>query len=544
VTGRLKISLLVVLALALSIRSLAQEEFGHETNPASQADNPRDDLEEVEEAIRVLSDAGVPPTREELARFLAEADKAEARGAGSGFRFPIHGSLKFRTGHFQYEGLDHYGKLTLETRWLRLRARVREYRSGKRETTGTVEAGAGPVELRMGELGMVHGYGLLIGAPGRGSSLTADTGFSPRVERLVTWLGTPDPRALSGFGGRLSRGHWSVRVLNGGPAGQGDSSVAQKRVVQLVCLNKGWRVSAAGLAGNLERGVSVAGGMRKKPVYGSFETVVWQPAPGIPPAGAMVLQVGWKPAPGTGIEGLLGYADLARAPGLASRPAVLPGWDARGLALRGYTRTGSGTVLRAMVHMGRSLDRVGSRSREVKTLIDLQAGKKLSKQVEMAVRYRSTDLGTYGWSERYPWQPSRTIGSKRRTIISAQVVLEQPRLRARLMVRSYGLARDVDGGRRSLVSLTGGYVLGKAWKFRGSWVSAWGDPVDLVSAISPLTGMVLPRHWGRWRSETVLGLQWLYRGARIQAAGSLRNPESGGGEKTEHTVWVEAGAQW
>ena len=125
-TGLLKITLLVILALALSTRSLAQEEFGHETSPASEADNPRDDLEEVEEAIRVLSDAGVPPTREELAMFLAEADKAELRGAGSGFRFPVHGSLKFRMGHFQYEGLDHYGKLTLETRWLRLRARVRE----------------------------------------------------------------------------------------------------------------------------------------------------------------------------------------------------------------------------------------------------------------------------------------------------------------------------------------------------------------------------------------------------------------------------------
>jgi hypothetical protein len=197
-----------------------------------------------------------------------------------------------------------------------------------------------------------------------------------------------------------------------------------------------------------------------------------------------------------------------------------------------------------MVHLGHSLDRVGSRSREEKTLIDLQAGKKLSKQVEMAIRYRSTDLGTWGWSERYPWQPPRTAGFQRRTIISAQVILKQPRLKARLMVRSYGLGKEVDDGRRSLVSLTGGYVLGKAWKLRGSWVTAWGDPVDLVSAVSPLTGMVLPRHWGRWRSETVLGLEWAFGGVRIQAAGSLRNPEQGGGERIAHTVWVEAGARW
>lgn len=300
----------------------------------------------------------------------------------------------------------------------------------------------------------------------------------------------------------------------------------------------------AGLAGNLEKGVSLAGGMRNKPIYGSFETMVWQSAPGIPPTGAAVLQVGWKPAAGSGIEGLLGYADLAGPPGLASRPPVLPGWDGRGMALRGFTRTSSGSVLRAMVHLGHNLDRVGLRNREVKTLIDLQAGKKISKQVELAVRYRSTDIRTWGWLERYPWQPPRETDSKRRTIISVQFVLERPRLRSRLMLRSYGLGREVDSGRRSLVSLTGRYVLGKGWKFRGSWVTAWGDPVDLVSAISPLTGMVLPRHWGRWRSETVLGLEWVSGGARIQAAGSMRNPEPGGGERILHTVWVEIGAHW
>ncbi len=542
--GDLKFLLVIVLVLVLSIQSGAQENPAQESAPDHNPDSPRDDLEEVEEAVRVLSDAGVPPTREELARFLAEADKSGPHGRRAGFLFPIQVSARVRVGHFQYEGLDHYGKLTLETRWLRLRARVRKYRSGRRETTGTIEAGAGPIELRVGELGMIQGHGLLIGAPGRGSSLTADSGFSPRVERLVTWLGTADPRALSGFGGRVMLGNWSLRVMNGGPANSAGSPGANKSVVQLGGIQKDWRISVAGLAGNLERGLSIAGGMRNKPIYGSFETMVWQVAPWVPPTGAAVLQVGWKPAKGSGIEGMLGYADLTQTPGLASRPAVLPGWDGRGLALRGYTRTSSGAVLRAMVHMGRNLDRVGSRSRKVKTLIDLQAGKKLSRQVELAVRYRSTDLKASQWSERYPWQPPRATGSQRRTIISAQVVMEQTRLRARLMVRSYGLDKEVDNGRRSLISLTGRYVLGKAWKFRGAWVTAWGDPVDLVSAISPLTGMVLPRHWGRWRSETVMGLEWVYGGVRVQAAGSLRNPEPGGGETIVHTVWVEAGFRW
>ena len=536
--------LALVLALIISVTSGAQEDPAQESIPDAESVGSRDDLEEFEEAIRVLADAGVPPTREELARFLETADNADSTGSVVGFPFPVHGSVRVRTGHFQYEGMDHYGKFVLETRWLRVRARVREYRTGLRESTGTVEIGGGPVELRVGELGLSQGHGLMIGSPGRGPSLAADAGFASPVERMVSWLGSADPRALSGFGGRARRGTWRLRFMTGGPGQSVGGPASPTSVVQLGSHRDDWRISVAGLAGNLARGASLAGGLMKKTLSGSFETLVWQAAPWIPPAGAAVMHVGWNPARGSGMEGMLGFADLVEAPGLASRPAVLPGWDGRGFALRGFTRTGSGVVLRAMVHLGRHLDRTGSRSRKEKLLIDLQAGKKLSPQVDLAVRYRSTDFRTWNWSEQYPWQPLRATAPLRRTIISAQVVLERARLRGRLLVRSYGLDKEAGNGRRSLISLTGGYVVGKAWKLRGAWVTAWGDPVDLVSAISPLTGMVLPRHWGSWRSETVLGLGWVLGGARLQAAGSVRYPEPGSGERTVQTIWLEAGIHW
>lgn len=526
-TGRPVIRLAVVLTVVISATSVAQEI-----------------PEDVEEALGVLSEAGVPPTREELARFMEEAENGESPGRPPGFPFSIHGSVQVRVGKFQFEGMDHYGKITLETRWLRIRARIREYRSGLRETTGAVEAQGESIELRVGELGLVQGHGLLIGAPGRGSSLAADMGFLPRAERLVTWLGTTDSRSLSGIAGRARHRNLSLRFLNGRPGNSKGVTNSRTTVVQLGSLRRDWRISLAGLAGNPERGVSLAGRFKMNPLFGSFETLVWTVAPGIPATNAVVLHLGWKFPGGTGLEGQLAYADLAGAPGQASRPAVLPGWDGRGLALRGYTRTRSGLVLRAMVHLGRNLDRGGARSRKEKTLIDLQAGKKLSPRVDLAVRYRSTDLRAWHWSERYPWQPPRLEASQRRTIISAQVVLERSRFRGRLLIRSYGLDKEIGNGRRSLISLTGRYRTGQAWKLRGAWVTAWGDPVDLVSAISPLAGFVLPRHWGRWRSETVLGLEWNGRGARVQAAASLRQPESGEGERTVGTIWVEAGARW
>jgi len=544
VTGGLISRLVMVITVVISTTSVAQEVPAPASAPDPNPDGPGDDLEEVEEALRVLSDAGVPPTREELARFLDEAENEKPNGSWPGFPFQVHGSVQIRVGHYQFEGLDHYGKFALETRWLRVRARIREYRSGLRESTGTVEAGGEAIELRVGELGLVQGYGLLIGAPGRGSSLAADSGFASRIERLVTWLGTADSRSLSGFAGRAGYGNWSLRFLNGRPGKAAGNPNVRTSVVQLGCHRRGWRISVSGLSGNLERGVSLAGGIKGKALFGSFETLAWKVAPGIPATGAAVLHVGWNPAKGSGLEGLLAFADLAGAPGMASRPAVLPGWDGRGLALRGFTRTSSGLALRAMVHLGRNLDRGGVRSRKEKFLIDLQAGKKMSPLVDLAVRYRRTDLRAWHWSERYPWQPPHVEGAQRRTIISAQVVLERSGMRGRLLVRSYGLDNESGTGRRSLISLTGRYPVGQAWKLRGAWVTAWGDPVDLVSAISPLPTLVLPRHWGRWRSETVLGLEWFGGGARVQAAVSWRHPEPESGERPVQTIWVEAKVHW
>jgi len=544
VTGVRVSRVTMVLTMIISGLSAAQSVPRPEPEPEREPVVPGDGLEDMEEAFRVLAEAGVPPTKEELAGFLESADNAHPGLSSPGFPFPVQGSFRVRLGYFQNEGPDYYGKFILETRWLRLRARIREFRSGLRESTGTVEVGGRGVEMRVGELGLVQGHGLLVGAPGRGSSLAADMTLQLPRERLLTWVGSADPRTLSGFGGRAKLGSWSLRFLNGRSSRATESSAPPTRAVQLTRRSDDWGISAAGLAGPLERGLSLAGSLGKRPLSGGFETLIHQSAPGIPPTGAAVLQVGWNPARGSGLEGQLGFADLAQAPGLASRPAVLPGWDGRGFTLRGFTRTGAGLSLRALVHLGRDLDRTGSRNRKEKILIDLQAGKKLSRQIELAIRYRSTEYRTWEWSERYPWQPPRAAASQRRTILSAQVALNRPGMRGRLLVRSYGLSRNVGNGRRSLISFTGRHVLGRAWKLRGEWVTAWGDPVDLVSAICPLTGMVLPRHWGRWRSEMVLGLEWVRGGARVQAAGSLRHAEPGSAERTIWTIWAEAGIRW
>lgn len=303
-------------------------------------------------------------------------------------------------------------------------------------------------------------------------------------------------------------------------------------------------MSVAGQSSGDAGGVSIQARVTKGNLSGSLETMGRISAPGIPPAGAAIFQMKWSPVRGSGLEGQFGFADLPEAPELSSRPAVLPGWAGRGLAVRGFTRMPSGLVLRALFHLGQNLDRMGTRNRNTKMLVDLQASRKLMPSVKLSLRFRRDTRRTWEWSERYPWQAPLLMEPAHRTIISAQVIYEQNQSRARLMVRSYGLENGAANGRRSLVGLSGRQAVGRGWKFRGTWVSAWGDPVDLVSAVSPISGMVLPRHWGLWRSETVLGLERVRSGWRIQTAISLRYPEKGLTGGPVSTFWAQAGISW
>ena len=454
------------------------------------------------------------------------------------------GNLQYRVGHYRDEGLDHYGKISLEIPWLRLRARIREYRTGRREATGTVELGSGPVELRAGVLGLSHGHGLLIGPPGRGSTLAADSGFGPRRERLVTWLGADDSRAFFGYGGSARLGPWNLRFIR---EGSGKPDVDRSwihSVAQVGFQKEGWKVSVAGHSGGGAGGVSFSAGKTTGYLTGSLEAMGRKSAPGIPLAGAAVFQVKWSPVRGTGLEAQFGFADLPAAPELSSRPAVLPGWAGRGLAVRGFTRTKSGVVVRALLYLGRHLDRKGIRNKNTRMLVDLQASRKLVPGVQVSLRFRRDTRRAWEWSVRYPWQAPRLTEPDHRTIVSFQIVYDQNQKRARLMIRSYGLENGVGNGRRSLVGLSGSQAVGRGWKLRGTWVSAWGDPVDLVSAVSPFSGMVLPRHWGHWRSETVLGLERVRPGFRLQTAMSLRNPEKEMPGGPVPTFWAQAGINW
>jgi len=174
---RMGVCLVAVLAAMLHASgATAQVEDAGEPDPAPDPLGTRNDLADVNTALEVLAEAGVPPTREDMSRFLAE-DGQSARTTG-GPRLPFQGAVQMRLGHIPRAGWDRYAKVTLDGRWLRIGARLRRYMSGGKEANWSLAAGGDQVELRVGELGLVQGFGLLAAAPGRRASLAADSGLA------------------------------------------------------------------------------------------------------------------------------------------------------------------------------------------------------------------------------------------------------------------------------------------------------------------------------------------------------------------------------
>jgi hypothetical protein len=538
---------MLVLILGLScLWGLPLEAAKAEPAREEQKENPLasgNDPEDLHEALQTLSEAGVPPTREELSRLLQHPDREPPGPPGRAL--PFHGQLRLRWGHYQREGTDTYGKASLESTWLRMRTRFRKYRSGRREETASLEAGKELWEIRLGALGVNHGHGLLIAAPGRRATLTADSGFAPPRSRLVSWLGARDPHSFTGLGAALRLGIWGCAYLTGRRNTATNGQGRQVDFFQLGLAQGETRLTLAGLRDGAGRGASLAGGWRSKGLTGSWETLVWWAGPDLPPRGAAVMRVRWDLIRGTGVEGIFGASDLASASGLAGRPAFLPGWVGRGFALRFYTRNESGLKLWVLAQHGRHLDLRGSPSRNGKTLVELQVGKRWSGWLDLGARFRQSRHQFWIWSVRYPWQPARPGIPRRRSVLSVWIAAERDPWRARLLVRTLGQEQEGLSGRRTLLALAGVHGIGRNARIRGTWVTAWGDSVDLVSAVVPLTGMVLPRHWGHWSSETVLGLEWTFRAVRLHAAGSLRHPgQEAGAPSPVATFWLETELRW
>jgi len=498
------------------------------------------DPEEIADVLNELAEAGAPATEAEISEFLTDSASPHTRGMFLG-----------RTGWTADEGLDHTVRLRLSRAWFEMRGRWRRYRDGSVEYAGAAIFGPARWRLAAGRLALSHGFGLLAAGAGRGPSLAADARLGTAGRGLVLWAGSAAPQTLLGLGMAVGTGAWRSRVV----VGRQDSSAPDQATVLAQVSGRGrrWQAEVLCLSDPRERGLSVAGLFGRGGLEAAWEGSWRRPFGAEIPLTALLGQIGWRPHHTVRLEVIAGWADHGPRPILGQKHPVFGDWGGQGVAVRGTWRAAGGLGLKLLVHRGRGLEDVFVRRRSVRTLTDAQLGRTWPGGWVAETRWREGAEDIAAWSERFPWQPPATARRDWRRVVSVKVGRRRPNGRVQLLWRRLSLARvsqtvgRESGGARSLLALTAAAPVGAALRLRAAWTMSWGDPVDLVSAVVPFTGYVLPRHWGHWRSEHLLGLEWRHRAWQCRGAISWRQsdpdrgPEFGTGALA---AWLEAAWNW
>ena len=507
---------------------------------------PVPDETEVDEVAADLAEAGLPPTATELAELLAAT--AEPAFAGG---------LVARSG-WTGDGRDQTVRLRFLGAGIDVKGRWRQDRAGVREAAGALLFSRGGAHVGGGTLTLHQGFGVLLGGAGRSSSLTADGGLAAGTRGIRAWTGSGGPQTLRGGFAAWESGRWSARFV-GGQRGEGALAGGKTAAGQMILRGAAWEAAVGVVADPGETGGSLAGRTRHGALEASWEFAGRRPAgPGVW-IGSGLVAVGWRPVRDLAGEVLVGWADLGPRPVLGRKHPVFGDWAGQGAALRGTWRAAVGLTLKVLAQrsQGRADSAAGQRSLD-------QLGEVLISRTGPGpwrgeCRWRSSTAEIRTWSERFPWQPAVVSRFDRRRILAVragwqtggrEVTVAWRRLAAERITAGVG---QESGGVRSLVGLTGAAVLGRlggsAVRLRAGWTIAWGDPVDLVSAAIPYRGMVVSRHWGHWRAEQVVGLDFERGALAVRGALSRREPAAEAeasvlAPPAAWSAWAEAGWSW
>jgi len=499
------------------------------------------ELEDVAGALDELDAAEAPVSTAELAELLTESPTG-----GN------HGVLLGRSGWSDEHGWDHTLRLRLSARRLAVKGRLRRDREQDVTLAGAVIYGTERWRLAAGTLGISHGFGLLVAGPGRGRSLTADGGLGTRSRGLVPWAGSDGPQVVRGVGAVGSWGAWRTEVVSG-HRGSAAAAMRPTTVAQVTGGGARWQLAATVLTDPAESGLSLAGQVRRRRGDVSWEAAWRRPVGSSSALAATLAQAGWRPHRALRLEVLSGWADQGPRPVLAQKHPLYGGWAGQGVAVRGAWRAATGVGLKVLVHRGRPLDEVSAGRRKLRTLIDTQLHRTWPAGWVAAFRWRQVEEETAAWSTRFPWLPPTVTRRDSRRVVSLKAGWHGVPGRAQVLWRRLNLARTQQGvggesgGSRSLMTLAGRLAVGRAVIVRATWTTSWGAPVDLVSAVVPFGGFVLPRHWGHWRSEQLLAVEWQAGAGQGQIAISRRLPDPSGEPDNggqNWTAWFQGAWNW
>lgn len=452
--------------------------------------------------------------------------------------------------------------------------RARREEDGSVFLAGGTAASRGAWAAAIGNLETDHGLGLLSASAGRWRSLSA---AAPLARAGLGWSlsGALDaPRAATGLAVQIPVGGGALQLVRGAPARPERLAAGGRAgILHARWARTGPRASVAVLAGRWEevRGGSACGGWAAGPWCGLFESALWRAQGDEVTQGAAVAGVAWAHERGWRLD-LQAAAGWAREPPPhGSLPAVLPGPEGRGWALRAAGPLGRGVLAQALLAEGEAAgvaaasgtpDRARNGRRELAVAWRVASGWRAE------LRWTGRAEREIGWRDRSPWLPPAVAAWEERSQLAATVSGARGPWRWRLSARTLRQARAAAAGGTAGGGEAGGdgAATGAAaaaspavrrahfscqvdrggrygWLARAAWASAWGEPVDLATISSPWPGLSVPRHWGGWSGETSAGLGW--RARRWEwGAGLARRWAATGDPPPEWGVWQRFGLRW
>jgi len=433
-------------------------------------------------------------------------------------------------------------KLDLGNSWSRWRGRVEWGPGSAGLKSGAVELRKGRQSLVVGILGIKSGAGLLVATPGRNGGLVADAGFSRPGGRIALWSSAPDHRTIRGVGLDLGRGPWSMRILSGSRVVH-DGAPALIRAVTISRQTKtlAWGGGVVGLGSQF--GYSIWVNKRSGPLQWRGEWACWHNQESQNADRVLEAVVNWKPGKNWGVETGWAMANGGRPIPLAARSAFLRGDEGKGWASRGWWRSSAGVKYCLLWAQALTRKTRPSSRRYAHSNLDLTATWKLHRSTEVLLRFRTTGYQQWGWSERFRWAAPLLEHQEQQQHWQGGVAWSRGPLVVRFKLKHLLRAKDESAGRRSLYRITGQNAWGRL-RLRWAYGSAWGDDVDLVDAVSPVPGLVHPRHWGKWQTETQFGAGLDIAGLEIWLAGVSRRSTPGAVASGSSQFWGLIERKW
>lgn len=390
--------------------------------------------------------------------------------------------------------------------------------------SGGVGLQRGGASVLVGDLSLQAGFGLLLSGAGSWAGPTSPGGMQGGV-RAGLHPGAAERRGLRGIVATGRSGPLGVTAWRGRAR---DAAAASRTGAAVACAAGGGQGSLAVTSEDGSGGVSLSATWTGGELSLAGEGSLWGGLAGGPRRAAWILAGRWRAGRRASAEMQVAAAQPGTAPRCGQRAAALVADEGRGWLLRVQGRSG-GLKLAASCGAA-ALDDWSEGSPRLTDVrrwsLEAESG---DGRRRGGASLQGRDETRRGWADRMPWLPPALLSRQEVWRAATWFETVSGPWRGRVAWRTVRtVARDPQGGGaddRSALSVSAGVAPPDGWGWRFVQVWAWGGGADLLSVESPAPGLVLPRHWGRWRDEQTLGLHWRRGGAGASLSVSCRRPQ-------------------